>query len=107
MSLLPLLSEMEICYGGNESVGEIIFLLNSLFGAVGGRDREQGKGCGDTSWRKPKVLKYGSGVGSDNLVCVRCFHSWKEGESFLSHPPMIEMNSQWCEFPSSSNLVSN
>lgn len=66
-----------------------------------------GKECGDTSWRKTKVLKYGSGVGSDNLVCVRCFHSWKEGESFLSHPPMIEMNSQWCEFPSSSNLVSN
>lgn len=77
-----------------KAFGEIIFLLNCLFGAVDGRNREQGKGCGETSWRKPKVLKFGSGMRSDKLVYVCCFHSWKEGESSLSHPPVIELNSQ-------------
>lgn len=43
--------------------GEIIFLLNCLFGAVAGVVESRGRDMGEKSWRGPLVLKFGSGGG--------------------------------------------
>lgn len=97
MSSFPLLFKMKFCYGGNENLWcDDLPVKPLVWAVVGGMYREQGKDVGERSWRRPRVLQFGSGGrGSDNPAWVCCFHSWEEGESSLPVPAVIGLNSQW------------